>query len=331
MPLPQHATQEPVLEPELPICDAHHHLWLDGGHTGFPYALADLQADLATGHNVVRTVFVECHAEYRRDGPVELRPVGEVEFVAAAADEAVRSGGVEIAAIVGHADLTLGDAVEEVLVALDDAGGGRFRGVRHTTAWDAAPMGNSAPRGGIMAEEGFRRGVRKLGALGHSFDAFCYHPQLLELVDLARACPDVRIVANHLGVPIAGGPYRGKADEVRANWQRDLGELARCDNVVLKIGALIRPLSGERWDRRDEGATSEEIARAWGGEVRHAIDTFGPSRCLFESNFPVDKRCYGYVEIWNAFKRMASGCTADEKRDLFHDTAARAYRLPTLA
>jgi len=332
MPEPERSpSSEQVLEPDLPICDAHHHLWLDGGHTGFAYPLASLLADLATGHDVRRTVFVECHAEYRREGPEQLRPVGEVEYVAAAAEEAARAGGPEVAAaIVGHADLTLGDAVEEVLVALDEAGGGRFRGVRYTTAWDAAPMGNSAARGGIMLEEGFRRGVRKLGELGHSFDAFCYHPQLPELVEVARACPDVTIVANHVGVPIAGGPYRGKADEVRANWQRDLAELARCDNVVLKIGALIRPLSGERWDK-GPGATSEEIAGAWGGEVRYAIDTFGPSRCLFESNFPVDKRCYGYVEIWNAFKRMAAGYSADEKRDLFHDTAARAYRLPTMA
>jgi predicted TIM-barrel fold metal-dependent hydrolase len=322
---------EAVLEPDLPILDAHHHLWLDGGHTGFAYPLSALQADLATGHNVLRTVFVECHAEYRREGPVELRPVGEVEFVAAAAEESARSQGPEIAGIVGHADLTLGDAVEEVLVALDEAGRGRFRGVRHTTAFDAAPMGNSAARGGIMAEDGFRRGLRKLGELGHSYDAMCFHPQLLELADVARACPDVTIVANHLGVPIAGGPYRGKADEVRANWRRDLAELARCENVVLKIGALIRPLSGERWDKRGVGATSEEIVAAWGGEVGYAIETFGPSRCLFESNFPVDKRCFGYVEIWNAFKLMAAGCSADEKRDLFHDTAARAYRLPTLA
>jgi predicted TIM-barrel fold metal-dependent hydrolase len=167
--------------------------------------------------------------------------------------------------------------------------------------------------------------------MGHSYDAFCFHPQLPELVELARACPEVVIVANHLGVPIAGGPYRGRADEVRRTWQANLAQLATCENVVLKIGALIRPLSGERWDRRSEGATSEEIATAWGDEVRYAIDRFGPARCMFESNFPVDKACYGYVEVWNAFKRLAAGHTDAEKRDLFHDTAARAYRLPLVA
>ena len=322
---------EEILEPDVPICDAHHHLWLDRGHTGFPYTLDDLRADTATGHRILRTVFVECHAEYRKDGPAELRPVGEVEFVARAAETSTRTPGPEIAGVVGHADLTLGDAVEEVLRAEEAAGGGRFRGVRYTTAWDPAPMGNNAARGGIMGEPGFRAGVRTLGRLGHSFDAMVFHTQIGELAELAEACPEVTIVANHLCVPIAGGPYRGRADEVRALWRRDLPELARCPNVLLKIGALIRPLSGERWDKRPVKASSEEIASAWGDEIRFAIDTFGPSRCLFESNFPVDKRCFGYVEVWNAFKRLAAGFSPSEKVDLFHDTAARAYRLPRAA
>ena len=275
-------------------------------------------------------MFVECHAEYRQDGPVEMRPVGEVEFVAEAAETSARTPGPEIEGIVGHADLTLGDAVRDVLAALEEAGRGRFRGVRHSTAWDPAPMGNNAVRGGLLGEGEFRAGVHALGALGWSFDAMVYHTQIAELTDLARACPEVTIIANHLCVPIAGGPYRGRADEVRAVWRRDLPGLAGCDNVVLKIGALIRPLSGERWDKREVKASSEEIAAAWGDEIDFAIGAFGPSRCLFESNFPVDKACFGYVEIWNAFKRMAAAYSPAEKRDLFHDTAARAYRLTTL-
>jgi predicted TIM-barrel fold metal-dependent hydrolase len=322
---------EAILEPELPICDAHHHLWVDAGHTGFPYTLDELRADTSTGHNVQRTVFVECRSQYRQDGPVELRPVGEVEFVAEQAERSTRTEGPEIEGIIGHADLTLGDAVPDVLRALEVAGRGRFRGVRHSTAWDAAPMGNNAARGGLLGEDGFRVGVHKLAELGYSFDAMIYHTQIPELTELARACPEVTIVANHLCVPIAGGPYRGKADEVRAFWRRHLPELAGCENVVLKIGALIRPLSGQRWDKRETKASSEEIAAAWGDEIRFAIDAFGPSRCLFESNFPVDKACFGYVEIWNAFKRLAAGFSPAEKLDLFHDTAARAYRLTTLA
>jgi predicted TIM-barrel fold metal-dependent hydrolase len=320
---------EAILEPDLPICDAHHHLWLARGHGAAPYTLDDLRADTTSGHDVVRTVFVECHSQYRREGPAEMRPVGEVEWVASVAEEADRRGdGPPIAAIVGHADLTLGDAVAPVLDALRDAGRGRLRGVRHNTAWDASPMGNNAARAGIMGEPAFRAGVRVLGEHGLSFDAMAYHTQLGEVAALARACPGVTVVANHVGIPLAGGPYRGRADEVRAVWRRGLVELAGCANVVLKIGALIRPLSGEKWDRRGVRATSEEIAAAWGDDIRFAIDTFGPARCLFESNFPVDKACYGYVEIWNAFKRITARNDATERRDLFHDTAARAYRLP---
>jgi predicted TIM-barrel fold metal-dependent hydrolase len=322
---------EAALEPEIPICDAHHHLWLARGNVA-PYTIDDLRHDTGSGHNVVRTVFAECHSQYRTDGPAELRPVGEVEWVASVAEAADgRGDGPPIAGIVGHADLTLGDDVQPVLEALDEAGRGRFRGVRHNTAWDASPMGNNAARAGILGEESFRAGVRTLGRLDFSYDAMAYHTQLGELADLARACPDVRIVVNHLGIPLAGGPYRGHADEVRAQWHAGLTDVAAAPNTVLKIGALIRPLTGEKWDRRGVLATSEEIADAWRDDVRVAIDTFGPSRCLLESNFPVDKACYGYVELWNAFKRMTADCSADEKRDLFHDTAARAYRLPTLA
>ena len=317
-----------MLEPELPICDAHHHLWLKASSHGRPYPLAALLADVGTGHNVVRTVFVECHAEYRTGGPDHLRPVGETEFVAAAAAESTRLGGTEIAGIVAHADLCLGDAVEEVLAAHEAAGGGRFVGVRYTTAHDDFPMNNNAARAGIMGEEPFRQGVRRLGALGYSYDVFCFHPQIPELTALARACPDVTIVANHLGVPIAGGPYRGRSDETRAFWQGAMTELATCPNVVLKVGGLTRPLSGERWDKRDTPATAEEVAAAWGGEIRFAIDQFGPERCLFESNFPVDRSAVGYVVLWNTFKRIAAGFSSAEKVDLFHDTAARAYRLP---
>jgi L-fuconolactonase len=325
------AAPEPVLDPELPICDGHHHLWRRRGEGGSPYLLDDLRADAGTGHNVVRTVFVECHSEYRSDGPVHLRPVGETEFVAAAAELSATSGGPEIAAIVAHADLCLGDAVEEVIQAHESAGRGRFRGIRYTTAHDPHPMNNSAARAGIMTEEGFGRGVRRLGQLGHSFDAFCFHPQLPELVALARTCPEVRIVANHLGVPIAGGPYRGRADEVRRSWQEQMSELAACDNVVVKLGGITRPLSGDRWDRRGTQPSSDEIVTAWGDDIRFVIDRFGPSRCFFESNFPVDKACSQYLHLWNAFKKIAAPFSPSERVALFHDTAARTYRLPTVA
>jgi L-fuconolactonase len=322
---------EEALDPDRPICDAHHHLW--SARPGVaPYTIDELHGDVATGHHVVRTVFVECHTHYRNDGPVELRPVGEVAWVADVAEDADRRGdGPPLAAIIGHADLTLGEAVDEVLDAHREAGRGRFRGVRHNTAWDATPMGNNASRPGLLGEPSFRAGVDVLGRHGYSFDAMAYHTQLTEVADLADACGATTVVVNHLGIPLAGGPYRGRADEVRSLWYAGLARLAACPNVVLKVGALIRPLTGDKWDRRGRTASSAEIVAAWGDDIRRAIDLFGPSRCMFESNFPVDKPCYGYVELWNAFKLVAADYDDDEQRDLFHDTAARAYRLPLLA
>lgn len=316
-----------ILDPELPIIDAHHHLWLAGGHGGQPaYTVDELHADIRDGHRVVATVFVECHSQYRKDGPAALRPVGETVFVAAQAARADEAGGPPVAAIVGHADLTLGDAVEEVLRA-HEAASDRFRGVRHTTAHDPSPMNNAAGRAAMMAEDAFRAGVRTLGRLGHSFDAFCFHPQLDELAALARACPEVTIVANHIGVPIAGGPYRGRAAETRQTWRAGIGELAACPNVVMKLGGITRPLSGERWDKDPQPATAADIDRAWRDEIRWCIDAFGPGRCLFESNFPVDRPCVSYAELWNGFKLITAEFGDDDRRALFHDTAARVYRI----
>ena len=96
---------ESALEPDLPICDPHHHLWLDNGHTGWPYTLADFHDDTSAGHNIVRSIFLECHAEYLDDGPEHLRSVGEVAFIADLAEQSANSGKTEIAGIIGNADL----------------------------------------------------------------------------------------------------------------------------------------------------------------------------------------------------------------------------------
>jgi predicted TIM-barrel fold metal-dependent hydrolase len=320
---------EDALEPDLPICDPHHHLWLDNGHTGWPYTLDDLHADTGSGHNIVRTVFLECHAEYRTDGPRHLRPVGETEFVRVEAERSAVSGQAEIAAIMGNADVSLGDAVEEVLAAHEDAGGGRFRGVRYITAQDDHPplaMGSSA----AMDDPAYLDGVRKVGAMGYTYDAMVYHPQLPELAGVARACPDTPMVIDHLGGILGTGPYKDRRDEILAFWRSAMSELAACPNTYLKVGGIGMPMMGFRWDKQDVPPTSEELAAPWSEPLRWVIDEFGPDRCMFESNFPVDKRGAGYVVLWNAFKRIAAdgGYSAEEKRDLFHNTAARAYRLP---
>ncbi|MFT7600807.1 MAG: L-fuconolactonase [Acidimicrobiales bacterium] len=320
--------EEPLL-PDLPICDPHHHIWLDQGHTGWPYTLDDLHADTSAGHNVVRTVFLECHAEYRTSGPEHLKPVGETEFVVELAEQSATSGQAEIAAIMGQADLSLGDAVEEVLLAHDEAARGRFRGVRYITAQDSHPplsMGEAA----AMTSTAYLDGVRKVGALGFTYDAMVYHPQLSELAAVARACPETPMVIDHLGGVLGTGPYKDRRSEVLEVWRSGMTELAACPNTFLKVGGIGMPMMGYRWDKMDRPPNSDELAAPWADPIEFVIEAFGPDRCMFESNFPVDKRGAGYVVLWNAFKRIAHGYSGDEQKELFHNTAARAYRLDSV-
>jgi len=324
------APAEPILEPELPIVDPHHHLWLRGGHT---YLLDELLADLGSGHNVVATVFEECRSMYRADGPPEMRPIGETEFVAgiAAMSDSGNYGKTRVAAgIVGAADLTLGERVEPVLVAQLRAGGGRFRGVRHSAGWDADPViGNSRPgiEPHLYQRPDFRAGLARLSALGLSFDAWLYHPQLADVVDLARAFPATPIVMGHVGGVLGYGPYAGKSAEILTAWKRLMGELARCPNVVVKLGGMVNRGAGFDFHRAPTAPSSETMASAWRPYVESCIELFGANRCMFESNFPVDKLAVSYAALWNAFKRLTKGASHEEKLALFSGTAARIYRL----
>jgi len=324
------APPEPILEPALPIVDAHHHLWERPGHR---YLLHELLADLASGHNVVATVFLECHAMYRARGPVELRPVGETEFVAgiAAMSDSGAYGPTRVAAgIVGFADLTLGDRVEPVLQAHLRAGGGRFRGVRHSAAWDASTIiGNSAVATGPhdMRRPEFRAGLARLAALGLSLDAWVFHPQLADAVDLARAFPAANIIVGHCGGPLGYGPYAGRQDEVFAAWKAGVAELATCQNVTMKLGGMMMRLAAVDYGALPVPPSSSELAAHWRPYIEHCIERFGAARCMFESNFPVEKMGIGYAALWNAFKRLTAGASTDEKLALFSGTARRAYRL----
>jgi predicted TIM-barrel fold metal-dependent hydrolase len=321
---------EPVLDPDLPIIDAHHHLWDLPNNR---YLLDELLADLRTGHNVVATVFLQCHAMYRARGPEEMRPVGETEFVAgvAAMSDSGLYGATRIAAgIVGFADLTLGDRVEPVLEAHIRAGGGRFRGVRHSAGWNADPIiGNSDPRmePQLYARPEFRQGLARLAKLGLSFDAWLYHPQLADVVDLARAVPEASIIMGHVGGVLGYGPYGGRSDEVFRAWKASLTELATCPNVCLKLGGMMMRRAAFDYRGMATPPTSAEIAAAWGPYMRTGIELFGAERCMFESNFPVEKMGTGYAQLWNAFKRIAAGASASEKLSLFAGTARKAYRL----
>ena len=324
------APAEPVIEPDLPIVDPHHHLWQRADHR---YLLDELRVDLESGHNVVATVFLECHSMYRADGPPEMRPVGETEFVAgiAAMSESGNYGKTRVAAgIVGAADLTLGDRVEPVLLAHIRAGDGRFRGVRHSAGWDESPViGNSRGdmRAHLYQRPDFRAGLKRLSAFGLSFDAWLYHPQLADVVDLVRAFPATPIVMGHVGGVLGYGPYAGRRDEVFAEWKRSMAELAGCPNVVVKLGGMVN--RGAAFDFHSAAAppSSERMAELWRPYVETCIELFGPRRCMFESNFPVDRMAIGYRALWNAFKRIVAGASSDEKRALFAGTASRAYRL----
>ena len=321
---------ETILEPDLPIIDTHHHLWDRGGHR---YFLQDFLADAATGHNLVATVFLECHSMYRAGGPPEMRPVGETEFVAgqAAMSASGMYGPARVAAgIVGFADLTLGDRVEPVLEAHVRAGGGRFRGVRHAAAWDAdSVIGNSESAGGphLYRRPEFRAGLSRLTRMGLSLDAWAFHPQLGEVVELARAHPDANIILGHVGGVLGYGAYTGKRDEVFKAWKTQMTELARCPNVNLKLGGMMMRLAAYDYRTEPKPPTSTQLASLWTPYFETGIELFGPSRCLFESNFPVDKMGIGWAALWTAFKRITAGASRADREAMFAGTARRVYRL----
>jgi L-fuconolactonase len=319
---------EATLERELPICDPHHHLW---DRPGNRYMLEELRSDTGTGHNVQTTVFVECGSAWRTDGPEHYRPVGETIFVAAEAARSTASAaqGSVIRAIVGHADLRAA-AIEDVLAAHADAGQGLFRGIRQVASRDDSPeihTSHTNPPAHLLADPAFRAGLVALGRAGYSFDAYLYHPQLAELAAAARAAPETVIVLDHIGAPLGVGPYAGKRTEVLEVWRRGMDDVARCENVVVKLGGIGMPIFGLEWHKREAQPSSEELADAWRTEIRWCIERFGVERCMFESNFPVDKRSCSYRVLWNAFKRMTADASTADKAALFHDNATRVYRL----
>lgn len=326
-------TIEDPLDPDIPICDPHHHLW---DHPTERYLLDELWQDTGAGHNVERTVFVECMSGYRSDGPESHRPVGETQFVLdiATASRAGRAfdpkGRAEISGIVSFADLSLGADVAAVLEAHEEAGGGLFRGIRHAVSWDASPDLQNAhthPPQGLLNDPTFGEGLATLGRMGYSFDAWMYHPQLPELATLAAAHPQVPIVLDHIGGPVGVGPYANRRDEITSQWKIDMGRLAELENVFLKVGGIGMALYGLGWHKQPAAPTSEQLAAAWGPMLSWCIETFGDERCMFESNFPVDRRSCSYTVLWNTFQRVAAEASASEKANLFHDTASRFYRL----
>lgn len=328
-------TSEPTLEPALPICDPHHHFW-DRRSARIPYQrylLDELAADIYGGHNVRSTVFIECRSMYRADGPAEMRPVGEVEFVqglAAASASGLYGPARAAAAIIGHANLNLGERVAPVLEALQAASPNRFRGIRHSVTWDPHPeVENSAAHKiqGQLASDQFRAGARVLARKGFSLEGWVYHPQLPELAAFAKSVPELTIVLNHVGGLLRTGPYANRNDEVMANWRNGIAAVAACPNVVVKLGGIGMIRTGFDWHTRDKPIGSEELAASMAPILTHCIEQFTPARSMFESNFPVDKVSFSYNVMYNAFKLFSKAYSASERAAMFHDTAARIYRI----
>ena len=327
-------TVEETLEPDLPICDPHHHLWeFRHERVAHCYLLNEILADVNSGHNVVSTVFIECGAMYKTSGPETMRVLGETEFangVAAMSASGLYGEARIVAGIVGTADLKLGRGAGAVLDGQIAVAGGRFRGIRHQATWDASdevPNGRNVSKPHTFLDPAFREGFAELAPRQLSFEGWCFHPQIPELTELARAFPETTIILNHFGGPVGIGPYAGKQDEYFADWQRDISELAGCPNVVAKLGGINMELNGFGWHEMARPPTSEELMQATRRFYEHTIEAFGVERCMFESNFPVDMVTCSYNVLWNSFKRLTADYTAAEKAALYHDTANRVYRL----
>ena len=322
---------EPVLEPDQPIVDPHHHLWLRSGYT---YLLPELAEDLASGHNVVATVFAECHSMYRAAGPESQRSLGETEFVRgqAAMSASGEFGSTRACDVMfGNVDLTLGPAVGPILEQHIEASGGRFRGVRISCGWDADErIHNVGQSAHLLRDAQVREAAEVIARMGLTLDIWLYHPQLDEVAELADALPNLTIVLNHVGSPILGGPYRNRTDEVFADWRTRIIRVGQCDNVYVKLGALPIRMPDYEGDR-SKPPGSLEVAEAWRPWMETCIEAFGPARSMYESNFPVQKRWCSYQVCWNAFKRISANASETEKADLFAGAAARAYRIDGLS
>ena len=320
--------EEEIIDPDRRIIDPHHHLWQRYDAT---YLVPELWADTGAGHKVEKTIYVQCRSKYRKDGPEHLRCLGETEFVAGQAKQSAgHTGKAEICAIIPFADLRLGEEVTEVIEAHEELALGRFRGIRHALAHSLHPeamfiVGPSEKD--LYLNDNFRSGVRLLGKLGLTYESWHYHYQNIEFAEVARSAPDTQMILDHFGTPLGVGPYESRREEIFEQWKKDIAELARCENVVAKLGGLAMPDNGFGWDKRESPPTSDEFVEAQRRYYLHTIECFGPDRCMFESNFPVDRRSLSYSVLYNGLKKIADEFSDDEKDAMFWRTAERIYRI----
>ena len=321
--------QEEIVDPYRRIIDPHHHLWKSVSMWG-RYVLEDLWADTESGHRIEKTVFIDCRSNYLAEGPEHLRPIGETQFVA---EEAKRSsegkGKATISAIVSHANLLLGDAVEDVLTAHEEAGAGLFRGIRHAGPHDTTgTLSNSGSgRPCPYSFKEFQQGASRLGRLGYTYDTWHFYHQNREFADLARSVPETTMILDHFGTPLGVGAYAGRQNEIFEQWKKEITEISKCPNVYAKLGGLAMPDNGFGWDKNPQPPTSDEFVEAQRPYYLHTIDCFGPDRCMFESNFPVDRLSISYHVLWNGFKKIVADFSETEKDRMFYGTAAHVYRI----
>ena len=327
---------EEIIDHDIEIVDPHHHLWPGPSRTDEVsaenrYLLEDLWKDTESGHKVSKTVFVECGQGYFESGSDAMKPVGETKFVCEVSEEAkADKSKAQIKGIVGHADMMLGSSAREVLEAHLEEGKGRFKGIRHGASWDESEEirnSHSNPIRHIYLNDTFQKGIEQLDALNLTLDAWNYHKQIKELTDLAKCFPNLKIVQNHFGGPLGIGPYKSKREEVFSEWKDSISELSERENVYIKIGGLAMPINGWGWHKRELPATSEELVENHEKYYLHSIKSFGVKRCMFESNFPVDKRSISYAVLWNGFKKVVRDFSTEEKEYLFFKTAADFYSL----
>ncbi|WP_137700166.1 amidohydrolase family protein [Marimonas lutisalis] len=321
--------REEIIDPAREITDPHHHLWPE--RLGSRYELPQLWADTQSGHNVTRTVFIECGAGYDRSSPEPFAPVAETDYVEAIAEEAAgHPERAQVAAIVAHANLRLAPETLNAVLDAHQAASRRFRGIRHAGAWDEERdriMFQGQPIPHLYLDPDFQRGVALLGERGLTFDTWHFHPQNGEFLELARACPGTTIILDHFGTPMGTVRFAGLREDRFADWQREMAAIAECPNVVAKLGGLAMPVNGFGWDGRDVPPGSDELVEAQAHYYHHMIEIFGPERCMFESNFPVDKLSVGYVVYWNAMKKIAARYDTAAQDAMFKGTADRVYAL----
>jgi predicted TIM-barrel fold metal-dependent hydrolase len=321
---------EEIIEPGLPIVDPHHHLW---DRPGYRYLFPELLADVGSGHNIRATCYEQAREMYRADGPDELKSLGETEFVSGVSamsasgkmDRRGASPASSASSICGSARAPR--ASSSVTSRFSD---GRVRGIRNGSTWSDDPMLKTFTAGGppgLLLDKSFREGFANLAPLGLTFDGWMFQTQLKDLADLARTFPETTVVLNHCGGPLAVGPYAGKREEAFTEWRDRIREVASFPNTYVKLGGLgMRPIGYTFFDN-DQPPSSQDLEKAWRPYIETCITAFGTQRSMFESNFPVDKGTCSYQVLWNAFKRIAAGYSADEKTALFSGAASKAYRL----